>query len=749
MSGVVLFLVVTLKTSAQDTIPLNTFHAFDVYFSSGFTYSWWYQNKEGTTTYFSSATHTTEEIFWETEGEFELFVQATDANGCLSEIISKTFVVKKSEGFIPALVALPDINVTYKNTMVYGDVSFNDFDFLDQNFEPVFSLTGAMLPGLTFYDDGTYEYTPPPDFTGTVDFSYSICYENLPDECAQADVTIHVLPTETKGNMAPVAATDAALTLPGQTVFSKLLANDIDPDGFGAPLSASTLPVTAPSNGTVVIHEDGSFAYTPAPGFTGIDRFRYRVCDTGSPLMCDSAWVYIIVNKFGDTETKPISASDDVFLYVTGGVYSLRENDYGLLGENLAYNTTPVISPAHGTLEMYPNGTFIYLPDNGYTGVDWFVYEVCNTNDPPLCRQGTGFILVPPANRQVKIAGRDTTIGTCSPYTLIALEVGEGFNYAWEPSALLDNPTSRTPVFTAEETTMFKLTVSNEYGFKFIDSVQVTVSKVRADAGEDLFINNGTTAVLDASSSEGTGLQYLWTTTNGSIESGETNAFPVVSNFGTYILRVTDLFGCVDTDTVNVGLLIHAPVARDDYDTTEYRSAVKIHVLNNDYDPDNDLDSLSLSVTIPSAYGTTSIDINDFAIRYTPEKDFEGTDHFGYRICDLNENCDEATVFVLVNDFRFFIPDAFSPNSDGINDYFEISGIEYYEGNNIEIFNRWGNRVYQAKNYGISASPKFWDGRSNTGVRLGKELLPTGTYFYVLDLGNGEKRIVGSIYLDR
>ena len=156
--------------------------------------------------------------------------------------------------------------------MVYGDVSFNDFDFLDQNFEPVFSLTGAMLPGLAFYDDGTYEYTPPPDFTGTVDFSYSICYENLPDECAQTNVTIHVLPTEAKGNMAPVAATDAALTLPGQTVFSTLLANDIDPDGVWSP--AFSLHITV--NSSFKRHRSNprrwQFCLHTGPRFTGIDR---------------------------------------------------------------------------------------------------------------------------------------------------------------------------------------------------------------------------------------------------------------------------------------------------------------------------------------------------------------------------------------------------------------------------------------------------------------------------------------------
>jgi hypothetical protein len=57
--------------------------------------------------------------------------------------------------------------------------------------------------------------------------------------------------------------------------------------------------------------------------------------------------------------------------------------------------------------------------------------------------------------------------------------------------------------------------------------------------------------------------------------------------------------------------------------------------------------------------------------------------------------------------------------------------------------------VYEAKNYGINTSPKFWDGKANTGIKLGNAELATGTYFYILDLGNGEKPVAGSIYLDR
>jgi len=360
---VMVVLAMAFKAVAQDTIPLNTFHTFEVSFSSGYSYNWWYEDQAGETYTLSSENNVTDEVFWDTEGDFVLFVQATDAGGCLSEIISKPFVVTEVEGFIPSLVALPDINVGYENTTIPGNVSINDFDFLGQDDGFIYSLISEPLPGLIFFEDGTYDYTPPENFTGTVGFSYKVCYENHADECAQTDVEINVLPLNSTDNLAPVAATDAALTLPNQTVFSNLAANDIDPDGFGAPLSVNTQPAIAPSNGSVSIDSDGSFAYTPNPGFKGIDRFQYQICDNGNPSMCDSAWVYVFVSDFGNNGQKPVSASDDVFLHVAEGIYSLRNNDFGLLGENLVYNINPLIPPAHGTLEIFPDGTFTYFPD--------------------------------------------------------------------------------------------------------------------------------------------------------------------------------------------------------------------------------------------------------------------------------------------------------------------------------------------------------------------------------------------------
>jgi gliding motility-associated-like protein len=254
---------------------------------------------------------------------------------------------------------------------------------------------------------------------------------------------------------------------------------------------------------------------------------------------------------------------------------------------------------------------------------------------------------------------------------------------------------------------------------------------------------------LDGSNSTGIGLSFNWTTESGFIESGANTPNPVVTQPGTYYLRVTDTFGCSSTDSVNVGVLAHVPLANDDYDSTSYRTEVKIPVLNNDSDPDNNIDSLSLAISSAPFNGIAYVDYDDFTVHYRPDNNFSGTDYFEYRICDFTGNCDEAKVTVWVSDLQFFIPDAFSPNGDNINDYFEIPGIEYYDGNSIEIYNRWGNKVYEAKNYGIATVPKYWNGKSNTGFRLGNEELPSGTYFYVINLGNGEKRMAGSVYLDR
>lgn len=83
------------------------------------------------------------------------------------------------------------------------------------------------------------------------------------------------------------------------------------------------------------------------------------------------------------------------------------------------------------------------------------------------------------------------------------------------------------------------------------------------------------------------------------------------------------------------------------------------------------------------------------------------------------------TVTIIVDEF--FIPEGFSPNNDGVNDRFVITGLEAFPGTGLEVFDRWGRRVFGTDDY-----QNDWDGRSGHGTAL-----PNDTYFIVVNLGGG------------
>jgi len=89
------------------------------------------------------------------------------------------------------------------------------------------------------------------------------------------------------------------------------------------------------------------------------------------------------------------------------------------------------------------------------------------------------------------------------------------------------------------------------------------------------------------------------------------------------------------------------------------------------------------------------------------------------------------------------VPNGFSPNGDGKNDLFVINGLDDYPGHSLKIFNQWGGIVFEAAPYASD-----WDGKQHNGMMAG-DMLPEATYFYILDLGNGEEALTGYIYLTR
>ena len=114
---------------------------------------------------------------------------------------------------------------------------------------------------------------------------------------------------------APTAGSDSFLT-PQDTPLNEpapgVLANDGDPDGDSITLQ--TTPVTGPANGSVTLNADGSFDYTPNPGFSGSDGFTYRI-DDGTGQTADGT-VTITVDTVAVPTTlylQPSGASADLF----------------------------------------------------------------------------------------------------------------------------------------------------------------------------------------------------------------------------------------------------------------------------------------------------------------------------------------------------------------------------------------------------------------------------------------------------
>jgi gliding motility-associated-like protein len=84
------------------------------------------------------------------------------------------------------------------------------------------------------------------------------------------------------------------------------------------------------------------------------------------------------------------------------------------------------------------------------------------------------------------------------------------------------------------------------------------------------------------------------------------------------------------------------------------------------------------------------------------------------------------------------IPNAFSPNGDGINDFWEIRHLSDYPGSRVQVFDRYGKIVFNNTGY---ARP--WDGNNNGSP------LPSGVYYYIIDPSNGAGRRQGSVIIIR
>ena len=153
--------------------------------------------------------------------------------------------------------------------------------------------------------------------------------------------------------------------------------------------------------------------------------------------------------------------------------------------------------------------------------------------------------------------------------------------------------------------------------------------------------------------------------------------------------------------------------------------------------------------TGPNSFAATTEDLTDLV---GGTYQVVVTDKYGctatiIAVVDLQVVLSEDQTCVLV------IPNVFTPNADGIHDYFEISCLYNYANAEVQIFNRNGNLVFKRDHYGNldfwgSKEKAFWNGRSENSLNFMGSELPSGTYYYILKLGIGTVR-TGFVFLGR
>ena len=191
----------------------------------------------------------------------------------------------------------------------------------------------------------------------------------------------------------------------------------------------------------------------------------------------------------------------------------------------------------------------------------------------------------------------------------------------------------------------------------------------------------------------------------------------------TACLRFCDDGGFCDTTyfCVVVEEFFEPPIANNDTVQTQRNTPVIIDIKGNDL-IFGGIDTAYILDDGNGPFAGTVFINPDCSVTYNPnEQNCDFTDQFTYVICN-SIGCDTARVLVEVSCTGVVVFTAVSPNNDGKNDFFYIANIEDFPDNTLQIFNRWGNLVFETEEY-----ENDWNGTYG-----GSRNLPDGTYFYLL-----------------
>jgi len=262
----------------------------------------------------------------------------------------------------------------------------------------------------------------------------------------------------------------------------------------------------------------------------------------------------------------------------------------------------------------------------------------------------------------------------------IQLNASGANSYVWNPPTGLSNPNIANPIASPTSTITYVVDFANGCGI-VQDSVTIAVIEAEATAIEDQWMCPGDSVLLWGAG----GVSYNWSPM-GSLSHPDSNVtWAMPGQDQTYTVVITDAFGCVDSTTVNVMLY---PVP--------YVNAGPDRVIT--FGSSTQLDADGFGAFVWDTVETLSCSACEM-----PEAEPTQTTTYWVTITDENgcTNRDDVTVFV---DGSLYVPNTFTPNEDGKNDFFFARGEEI-QTFHLMIFDRWGELIFQS--YNIDTG---WDG---------------------------------------
>lgn len=494
--------------------------------------------------------------------------------------------------------------------------------------------TNPASGSLTINANGSFTYTPNAGFAGIDTFTYTVSDDIGQTSTAKVSITVGspAAPDAVDNNYTTTVNTPRTVTAPG------VLGND---SGSGITVTGHTNP----THGSLTINPNGSFAYTPTSGFTGMDTFTYTITDAVGQT--DTATVTITVTP---------DAIDDAYNATAGQTLTVLAT--GVLGNDLGSSSTVTnhTNPANGSLTIDGTGSFVYTPMAGFSGTDTFTYTITDSSG----QSDAATVTITVAPDAIADAYSVATGGTLTVPTTGVLGNDSGLGLAVtahtnpsKGSLTIDGNGSfvYTPNAGTSGTDTFTYTITDSSGQTDTTTVTITVTPTAADdvysatAGQTL--NVPTTGVLGNDAGSGLAVMAHTDTTYGSLSLNTDGSFDYTPDAGfsgtdTFTYTVTDSSG--QTTTASVTITVDPDAIDDAYATSSGTplTVVAPGVLGNDRGS-----SPAVVSNADPANGSASVDA-DGSFTYTPDASFSGIDTFTYTLEDAEGNTDVATVTITV-----------------------------------------------------------------------------------------------------